>query len=76
MNHENSANSEEYASLVRCTHWDTERGSPTVVPGSFEEEEALRRIDEARDEELAAIADTAEDRAKRLQRYWRRHARD
>jgi hypothetical protein len=54
--------------------WNFRLAQPKVPPGSAEEEQALVALDAARAAEERALADTPEDRARRLQRHWRRQA--
>ena len=67
--------SSEAATLERAAHLDPERAIPRVPPGSTAEAHALARIDQARDDELAARGETMQRRAAAATRYWRRHAR-
>lgn len=43
---------------------------PAFEPGSLEEAEALAKIDEARADEQAALAQTPEQRRLRARRHW------
>jgi hypothetical protein len=45
----------ELAELEREAHWDRTRQAPRVASGSAEEEKALARIDELREDDEAGI---------------------
>jgi len=55
--------------------WNFHKAEPKTVPGSVEEEFALAQLDAARAQEERELADTPEERARRLQRHWRRQHR-
>lgn len=65
----------DLARLEAESHYDRERLTPVVAPGSTQEAHALALIDAARDEELGRGESTFAQRRASSARYWRRHAR-
>ena len=65
----------ELARLEQDAHYDRERLTPAIAPGSTQEAHALALIDQARDEELGRGESTFAQRRASSARYWRRHAR-
>lgn len=61
----------ELARLAQSSYWNRELGEPVVAPGSAEEDAALARLAELREDELDARADTFAARRRRSARYWR-----
>jgi hypothetical protein len=64
----------DLARLEAEAHYDRERLTPVVAPGSTAEAHALALIDQARDEELGRGESTFASRRASSARYWRRHA--
>lgn len=62
----------DIARLLQDDAFDGGRLMPAVASGSFEESDALARIDDARNDELARLAETPEARAKKRAAHWRR----
>jgi hypothetical protein len=65
---------DEVPRLRQQASWNTRRVEPLTPPGSVEEEEALAQLDAARAQEERALQETREERRRRHERYWRRHA--
>lgn len=65
----------ELSQLVRSSYWNRGLGEPVVPPGSAEEDAALARIDELREEERERLGDTFAARRRRAARYWRTRPR-
>ncbi len=64
----------ELARLEQAAHFDPERLTPIIPPGSSQEAHALALIDAARDEELGRGRETFARRRASAARYWSRHA--
>lgn len=60
--------SAEIASLRVASAWSKELRAPAVRPGSIEEREAIRMMDERRDAELSRRDDSPAARRKRARR--------
>lgn len=65
----------DLARLVQSSCWNRELGEPVVAPGSAEEDAALARIDELREDEREQLGDTFAERRRRASRYWRARMR-
>lgn len=66
----------DIARLRQREAWNREAGQAHVAPGSTREAIALAHIDQAREDELAALGDTQAQRRKRHALYWGRQPRD
>lgn len=66
----------ERAMIEREMVWSKQQATPSVAPGSSEEERALEMIEEARDNDLARLEETPEIRRRRFQRELARKMRD
>lgn len=60
----------EIAALQREQNWNPDLMAPRVEPGSYEEQQALERIDMARDNEMAQRGDSFAQRRRRARKYW------
>lgn len=61
----------DIANLLASEAYDADRAMPVIAPGTFEESDALDRIDNARAEELAQLGEDFAARQKRRAAYWR-----
>ena len=69
--------SAELANLEMRAHWSFAGSHPIVMPGSAEEDVALRRIDDLRDQDMAGMMPSHPDSSRGLSYgpYYRRGAK-